>query len=88
MYAIRSYYGLSVLSWPGILDRRPVGPAARGQQFWGHLVITSYSIHYTKLYEAGAGDLAPTQDPVIMVAADQHAAIDPRLQGGPSYNFV
>ena len=55
MYAIRSYYGYS----PPVIEpgRLTVAALLRAQGYataclgkW-HLVITSYSIHYTKLYE-------------------------------------
>ena len=46
MYAIRSYYGRPLLS-----GAAPHRAARRGALSARH-VITSYSIHYTKLYEA------------------------------------
>ena len=53
MYAIRSYYGMAqsmggdVFEYPR-LDQASLEVALHTA--WGH-VITSYSIHYTKLYE-------------------------------------
>ena len=45
MYAIRSYYAAGVAMPPRSVDDRP----------WPNSVITSYSIHYTKLYEFTVG---------------------------------
>ena len=62
MYAIRSYYGHTVNEWYGTtllsrLDDKETGAIILVMQrlheddLAGKLVITSYSIHYTKLYD-------------------------------------
>ena len=55
MYAIRSYYGLELISWSNQGERLIIEDDYDSElRYVGKpisSVITSYSIHYTKLYE-------------------------------------
>ena len=82
MYAIRSYYdqeknlagvhgasGVSGASWrfpPPAESQTPDWPA------WLHRVITSYSIHYTKLYDVDAIAVEPALLPRDISEADSN----------------
>ena len=102
MYAIRSYYALpnidirtsaqAVLAyWEGVVllaktrnDPRLILKLGKNTV----PVITSYSIHYTKLYEDRLWDIAKRHNLVIIEdASHAHGAAWKGLPAG-SYNFV
>ena len=94
MYAIRSYYeawqrpfmpefmsSMAVAGIDGTARRRLRDSPAKGT---AHIVITSYSIHYTKLYDiTGQGGRAEKIEAgIIVVDVEGHALeLDRRRQG-------
>ena len=59
MYAIRSYYVLAAaepVSAQRLAEIVPGVRAAEVRELVSELVITSYSIHYTKLYDIACRD--------------------------------
>ena len=79
MYAIRSYYVndlvFSIFSFKGLNGQR------------NNFVITSYSIHYTKLYDLDAMKLQPC-NPSFVTGRDAIIAADQATTGGENYCMI
>ena len=95
MYAIRSYYeeggGGEVMVREGVMDRFGIAQVYGIHNAPNVPVITSYSIHYTKLYDEdgseteddGTGDIGQARVIVLETCLPDGAAISLRFAGMP-----